>query len=241
MNIMLTDQYIAIFGDRLHGYEPALIAMELSDTSQSHVIKEVKDTCEQVKALVVLHQTHSSNGVSITTVAEAQAMRLLETEGDYLITNVPDVMLGILSADCLPVLVYDHQKKVVGAAHAGWRGSVAGVLYAMMQHMQKEYGSLYKDLFFQFGPSAKVCCYQVDQLFVDHISGTQEGYDSLVMRNGQSYFDLPRYNLLKLKSYGISLANVDMHSSICTICDQKFNSYRRDKTKLRQMSAISLK
>ena len=52
MNIMLTDQYIAIFGDRLHGYEPALIAMELSDTSQSHVIKElVKDTKNAWEAL----------------------------------------------------------------------------------------------------------------------------------------------------------------------------------------------
>jgi polyphenol oxidase len=82
-------------------------------------------------------------------------------EGDGLMTDVPGVLLGMGTADCVPVLVVDVRKKVVAAFHAGWRGTVAGIVEKGVAKMGAEYGSRVEDLVAAVGPSIGACCYAV--------------------------------------------------------------------------------
>ncbi len=233
--------YISIFGDRSAGIVASELRSIASVDAALHEKLKIFFHDVRLKALVIAHQVHGVNGVIITSLQQVYNSKLLEPTGDFVITDIPKVMVGVLTADCLPVTVYDKNKQVVGVAHAGWRGSVAGILDSMIDALEKKYTSNIQDLQFQFGPCAHVCCYQVDQLFVDVVSETEEGSQALAVRDGKFYFNLPLYNQLQLKLRGVLIANIDMSSSICTICDVNYYSYRRDKTALRQISVVSLK
>jgi YfiH family protein len=84
-------------------------------------------------------------------------------EGDGLITDVPGVLLAVGTADCVPVLVVDVAKRVVGAFHAGWRGTVSRIVEGGVAMMQEEYGSRAADLVAAIGPSIGPCCYTVGE------------------------------------------------------------------------------
>lgn len=84
-------------------------------------------------------------------------------EGDGLITDVPGVLLGVGTADCVPVLVVDVRKRVVAAFHAGWRGTVARIVEHGVARMQADYGSQAADIVAAVGPSIGPCCYTVGE------------------------------------------------------------------------------
>ncbi len=84
-------------------------------------------------------------------------------EGDGLMTDVPGVLLAVGTADCVPVLVVDMEKRVVGAFHAGWRGTVAGIVERGGDDGAQEYGSRAEDLVAAVGPSIGACCYSVGE------------------------------------------------------------------------------
>jgi hypothetical protein len=84
-------------------------------------------------------------------------------QGDGLITDVPRVLLGVGTADCVPVLVVDVAKRVVAAFHAGWRGTVTRIVERGVATMQEEYGSTALDLVAAIGPSIGPCCYAVGE------------------------------------------------------------------------------
>ncbi len=81
--------------------------------------------------------------------------------GDGIITNAPGLLLGIKTADCVPVLVADVKRRVVGAFHAGWRGTVARIVEKGVGEMRRQFGSVPRDLRAAIGPSIRRCCYQV--------------------------------------------------------------------------------
>jgi len=84
-------------------------------------------------------------------------------EGDGLMTDVPGRLLGIQTADCVPVMVVDTEKRAVAVFHAGWRGTVAGIVEAGVARMGEEFGSRAEDLVAAVGPSIGVCCYSVGE------------------------------------------------------------------------------
>ena len=230
-----------IFGDASKGCDPSAIRLLPVIEGAGHEVVQFFLQSIQAQIPVFLHQVHGADGMVIDSLKQVQSMRLLDPVGDFLITNMPGIMLGILTGDCLPVVVYDPIHNVIGAAHAGWRGSVAGVLEAMIGAMQTTYQSSPKGLLVAFGPSAKTCCYEVDTVFADTVATTHAGVQSLVVRDEKIYFDVPLYNKLKLIDVGVLAENIDTSAVICTICSVAFHSYRRDKTKLRQITGISLK
>jgi|ERR1700733_1320923 len=120
-------------------------------------------------ALVGVRQIHSAmirvvrreDGAREGKLASADGKAVLE--GDGLITAVPGVMLGVGTADCVPVLLADVSKRVVAAFHAGWRGTVASIVEQGVNRMRQEYGSQPKDLVAAVGPSIGACCYSVGE------------------------------------------------------------------------------
>lgn len=117
--------------------------------------------------LVTLRQIHSATSVTVENAAslpsfvnaEGRALR----EADGLITAAPGILLGIQTADCVPVLVADTQKRVVATFHAGWRGTAARIVEQGIAQMVSDFGSQTKDIIAAVGPSIGPCCYTVGE------------------------------------------------------------------------------
>jgi hypothetical protein len=110
--------------------------------------------------MVSVHQIHSS--VVVHAVA-ADARRQKPCKGDGLMTDEPGLLLGVKTADCIPVLVADRKRRVVAAFHAGWRGTVQRIVESGVGRMRLEFGCRPEDLSAAIGPAIGVCCYAVGE------------------------------------------------------------------------------
>lgn len=130
---------------------------------------------------------------------------------DAMVTNVPGILLMIQVADCVPLLFYDPVKKVIAAAHAGWRGTVLKIARNTVNTMVKKYRSDIHNIYVGIGPSIGPCCYEVGREVI------QEAKGLITTRNGSSYFDLWEANKRQIIDSGIPLSNIEV-SQICSHC-----------------------
>lgn len=230
------------FGNRYQQIDPqkckSLTTTSLFNEQPFSLFKKNMNLSE----LVFLNQTHEINGEVILQAEDTHNIPLFFKDGDYLVTNKPSLGLGIVTADCLPIIYLDTVKKVVGIAHAGWKGSVAGIANNVVTTLQKKFMSQKKDIKVIFGPSAKRCCYEVDSLFLEKVGRTLHVEESLFKRGNKYFFDLALYNFSKLISNGFNPQQIVFDYNMCTICQKSFCSYRRQKgTSMRQITVVSLK
>ncbi len=171
-------------------------------------------------ALLTIHQTHSAD-VAIITDSEQDI-----GPGDGMVTNQPGIALGILTADCQPVLFSDPQAGVIGAAHAGWRGALDGVLEATLDAMET-LGAKRANIRAAIGPTISQRAYEVGPEFLDDFM-VEDMDNTRFFTNGQGdryMFDLPSYGLHRLQQAGVGEAEWIRH---CTYSDpDRFFSYRR--------------
>ncbi|MDM5264498.1 peptidoglycan editing factor PgeF [Sulfurovum sp. XTW-4] len=190
---------------------------------------------------IVADQTHSDN-IKIITQKETKGWKSLSDaieDCDALITDLKGVMLNILTADCVPILLYDEKKEVVAAVHAGWKGTKAQIASKTVQKMVETYGSDPKDIIAGVAPSIGRCCYEVGEEVAAHFSNMPEGFTP----KGEKYMlDLPLINKQQLLDAGLQEKNIEM-SHVCTACHvERFFSYRKEKgCSGRFMSMISMK
>jgi YfiH family protein len=162
--------------------------------------------------LVGVRQVHSDivrvvragDGALEGRLATADGRALLQ--GDGLLTDVPGVLLGVGTADCVPVLVADVRKRVVAAFHAGWRGTVARIVEQGIGRMGAEYGSRPEDLVAAVGPSIGSCCYAVGEEVRSEFGG-HFGYAEELFRGvdgGQVHLDLWEANRRQLLDAGVA-------------------------------------
>lgn len=185
--------------------------------------------------------------------------------GDGLITDTPGLLLGIQTADCLPVILVDTKRQAIGVFHAGWRGTVKRIVEKGAGEMRRWFGTMPRDLKAAIGPGIHNCCYAVgpevrDQfnsqfeyaakLFheVEEFDEVREKYPMLFLTArapGHSvmpkkiYLDLAEANRCQLLTIGVLAKNISV-SALCTSChpDQLF-SYRADKTVTGRMMAVA--
>lgn len=192
--------------------------------------------------LLVLKQTHSIQGYAFVTPDDVLNYRPYLFEGDYIITNLSHVGLGVATADCLPIVVYDSHHHAIALIHAGWRGSVGHIAIRALEHMQRVFGTQPAHIKVFFGPSARVCCYVVDEAFMQQIPEVELHDDVFRECKGQLFFDLPLYNRLLLERVGVDKGLFHLEYNVCTICSDTLCSYRRDGEKAnRQMTIVALK
>ena len=110
--------------------------------------------------LVTIRQIHSS---VLVHCAATEAQRQSPCKGDGLMTDQPGVLLGVQTADCIPVLVADRKRRAVAAFHAGWRGTVKRIVESGVGRMRLEFGSRPEDLIAAIGPGIGACCYAVGE------------------------------------------------------------------------------
>ncbi|MFT5344099.1 MAG: YfiH family protein, partial [Paracoccaceae bacterium] len=171
-------------------------------------------------ALLGVQQIHSANVVTVTDATETRP------PADAMVTTTPGLALSILTADCQPVLFADPDARVIGAAHAGWRGALDGVLEATLDAME-QLGAQRANTIAVIGPSISQAAYEVgpdfmDEFLADDLDNTRffaGGVDDRLQ------FDLPAYGLHRLRGAGIGSAGWIRH---CTYYDAgRFYSYRR--------------
>lgn len=173
---------------------------------------------------VFLKQIHSANGLAIM---DSQTLPFFNISGDFLITNIPNISLSIMTADCLPIIIYDPIHHVIGIAHAGWRGATAGIIPNMLKTMETVYTTNPADCLIRFGPCARQCCYEVSNDFLHII--TPEYHTSIITKNNRYYFDLVHYIILQLRIYNGHITPETIAHATCTICNDDYWSYRRSK------------
>ena len=195
----------------------------------------------QLKKLLLLHQVHGIDGFIIGS-QEAETLKPFSRDGDYLITDLNHVGLGVMTADCLPIIFHDVMHNAIAIIHAGWRGAVKGIAVKAFEQMEQVYGTQKDSLRIYFGPCAKVCCYQIQENFLENLESV-DYTDRVIQTHGDDlYFDLPEFNRLQLENVGIKKEAFHLEYNICTMCDTNFYSYRRQGASAgRQMTVVSLK
>lgn len=160
--------------------------------------------------LLMPHQVHKAE---IAVVGEQLDIDL---EGyDALMTNVEDVCIGVSTADCIPVLLYDPRQRAVCAVHAGWRGTVMRIVEQSIVRMKEVYGTNPADLIAQIGPGIHLESFEVgDEVYQ---AFEKEGFDmnSISKKYEKWHIDLPECNRLQLISAGVPESQVSV-SPVCT-------------------------
>lgn len=170
--------------------------------------------------LIGVHQIHSADVVTVTAAPHDKP------KADGLVTNVPGLALSILTADCQPVLFADPTTGVVGAAHAGWKGALAGVLESTIDAMEK-LGAARDKIVAVIGPTISQPAYEVGPEFLDRFVVEDPLYARFFTKgNGDRLlFDLPGFGLMRLRAAGVAEAAWTRH---CTYSEpSRFYSYRR--------------
>lgn len=201
-------------------------------------IKPIVNTLSLEK-LFFLHQVHGTHGYTINSTHSS--LKPFASDGDYLITNQPYIGIGVVTADCLPVICIDTKNKVVGIAHAGWRGALAGVVPTMVTTMQQQWQTNLNDCRIFLGPSARVCCYQVGQEFKEYLAPYPWYQEVLSQKSIGYFFDMPLFLTYQLQQTGINYRAINQTYNLCTICNNQFYSVRRQAQTGRQMTVVALK
>jgi YfiH family protein len=227
-------QYPHMFSLALHTGETPEYIM------QNRLLFKQELTSNDSLTFIVANQTHGEGikvidkAISLGWNSHSEAIK----DCDALITNLPNVVLTVLTADCVPILLYDPKQKVVATVHAGWRGSQAEIVKKTVQKMNARFHCNAIDIEAGIGPSIGKCCYEVNkdvaQYFLHIPNVCKEKKDKYML-------DLPTVNKLQLLDAGLKEKNIEM-SNICTSCNvEDYFSYRKEKgCSGRFMSIIAL-
>jgi len=166
-----------------------------------------------------------------TQVALAESPRLRsqpQQQADIILTDKPGITLMMRFADCVPVLLYDPDRRVAGIVHAGWKGTVKRAVVCALQAMAQYYGCLPGSIFAAIGPSIGPDHYEIGQDVVHEVCSAfgQTANDLLSSWNGKTTFNLWKANRLLLEQEGVK--NIET-ASLCTACHVKdFYSHRAE-------------
>lgn len=208
--------------------------------------------------LVQVKQIHSA------IVHRANQAQREPLTGDGLITNVPELLLAIKTADCVPVLVVDVKRRLVGAFHAGWRGTVARIVEKGVGEMRRQFGSVPSNLRAAIGPSIRRCCYsvgaEVGAEFESQFSYADDLFEEVFDSNAihvrypllflnkrapghgdlgpEIHLDLVEANRRQLEDAGLRAEHISVIEG-CTACDTtRFFSHRAEVGKTGRMMAV---
>lgn len=195
------------------------------------------------EALVTPRQVHGSDILVINEPNEDYS-HFLSVEGDAVITNQPNVLIGVCVADCAPILLCDPVNGVIAVVHAGWKGTAERLVAKSVEGMRSEFGSDPARLHAAIGPCIQKCCYEVDEPVRQAFQKGGIVWDSCAEPKspGKWQLNLGAANRELLLFAGIPADAIQI-SDQCVCChSEQFFSYRRDKDESgRQMGFIMLK
>ncbi len=200
-----------------------------SDDSTEHVIENRARVAAELgvtpQSLLTVYQIHSPNVVTVTSPWNRDDA----PEADAMVTNTPGIALGILAADCGPVLFADAEAGVIGASHAGWKGAFGGVLGHTLDEMER-LGAKRNRISAAIGPCISQQNYEVGPEFKERFIEQDPLWRRFFVESpmsessDRSYFDLPGFIAARLADSGVEQVE---RLNVCTYADETFFSYRR--------------
>ena len=174
---------------------------------------------------VMPHQTHSTN---VKVIRESVGNGLITPEDtDAVVTHLPNTLLTISTADCIPVLLYDRVTGAIAAIHAGWRGTVNHIVTQTLQVMQREYGTQGKNLTACIGPGISLDAFEVGDEVYEAFRAADFPMERMAERRTKWHLDLWEANRLQLLEYGVPATQIEV-AGICTYTrHEEFFSARR--------------
>jgi len=183
-------------------------------------------------------QVHGADAARVASGAAVED--IARTRADAVIAAAPGPAVAVYVADCVPILIADVKTGAVAAVHAGWRGTVAGVLAAALARMT-EGGTQMADVRVAIGPSIGPCCFQVGPEVVAAVEAAAPGAraaGAIVERLPRPHVDLWTLNRLAAQAAGVAPDAIEV-AVACTSCDgERFFSYRRDHGNTGQLAAF---
>jgi hypothetical protein len=192
-------------------------------------------------ALLTVNQIHEDRILIVEAPDQEDFSR---ASCDAIVTNRPGIAIGVLTADCVPILILDPGRCIVAAIHVGWKGTALNLCGKTIRVMVERFGAHPENLLVAVGPSIGPCCYEVDEPVRSGFSQRYSYWREWAEPSGSDHwrFDLPRANRDLLVASGIGNENI-ARCHLCTDChEDAFFSYRRDGGITgRQISFIMLK
>jgi hypothetical protein len=148
---------------------------------------------------------------------------------DAVITNRKHLLIGVQVADCVPILMLDRSRMIIGAIHAGWRGTAAQIVKKTIRKITGQYGSSPEDILFALGPSIRWCCYNVGSEVKSAVCKATGRGEYCRGQNGAYFIDLLTANKIQILSSAVPEKNI-WSSNECTYClPDKYYSFRYTK------------
>jgi hypothetical protein len=179
------------------------------------------------RKFVFPRQTHSDHVELVDSSNQAEMI----ADTDAVITNEPGIFMCVQTADCVPILLYDPQKKVVAAIHAGWKGTVSKIAQKAIIKMTEKYGSNPEDIIAGIGPSIHMHAYEVGPEVVELVNANFNNTGVLLkpsLNEGRAYLDLWEANKTVLIESGLSEENIEVMGLCSFEHADLFYSARRD-------------
>lgn len=172
-----------------------------------------------LNAVGYLRQTHSDEVVFYDSIVK---------DGDALITDKPNIAIGVFTADCVPVLIYDKKNKIIAAVHSGWKGTLMQIVSKTILTMRDTYKISLDDIIVYIGPHNRSCCYEFGQEALKQFYEVDIYKELNIYINGK--LDLNKCIRSQLINIGLNENNIQ-DVKICTSCDDEYElfSYRKQK------------
>ena len=166
---------------------------------------------ERPRVIVVPRQTHTTNVRVITDVPTSEELQ----EVDAVVTHLKDFCLCVSTADCVPVLLYDKEKQVIAAVHAGWRGTVGRIVEKTLEVMKSQYGSKGKNIVVCIGPSISLESFEVGDEVYAAFEEAGFNMSRIARRYEKWHLDLWEANRMQLLAHGVLSEHIEV-AGICT-------------------------
>lgn len=242
MRLYKGSRFQIVFCDARDGFFPAEVLdnVPYPVDGQSPIFRQLAERVS-LASIVIPKGVHGTEGLFVDETTHQKFSSAPRTEGDSAVTAMPGVGIGVLTADCLSFAIYDPVHHAAAMVHAGWRGSVGRIGAATLATMRDRFGTRPEEVEIFLGPCAHVCCYQVNEDFLAHLASFS-CRDKVVQRRASGlFFDLPLFNQLLLEEAGVRREAINRDYSVCTMCNDRFCSYRREgAASCRQLSLIVL-
>ena len=240
---IICSKLLSGFKNVLHGTTTKLFNPNFR-SKEEDILKLLNYLPHKFDKIVFLDQVHSNNvfilndsqGFSAFNKCNENLFEVPSTDG-IIVNQMENVLVVICTADCLPILLLDPIRKIIGGVHSGWKGTRFRIIQMAIKKMIS-FGAKPEDILIWIGPSIGVCCYEVgDELIKDFKYEFKDWRDINKGRN----LDLKRLNFLQALESGIKEENIEV-SDFCTLCNKEiFHSYRSNGEKAgRILSFIAL-
>ncbi|MEW6602917.1 MAG: peptidoglycan editing factor PgeF [Nitrospirota bacterium] len=193
--------------------------------------KNISKNNNDIKEVLAREYCVSKDDIYLPVQKHTSNIHILESDrnpviADAVVTNHKNILIGVLVADCVPILMFDRNKEVIGAVHAGWRGTSKKILMNALNAMCSRFNSVPADILLAIGPSIRGCSYEVGEDVISEVKGATGEGDYYRRMHGKYFIDLSTANRIQALNMGVSPLNI-WQSEECTFCSpHKYYSYR---------------